>query len=474
MFIINKYLNLQIFTIIVQLLLIIFGYLGMYIKNFVIVFFILFFTTNIVFSKVPVEIILPDGTKQTVEFDKQPTQNEIDDLREYIIALKSLTKRELVDKYFNEYKGDSPNFELPQEHDIFDFFYVYNSDDNLCYFYPLSKKQIKSLSNDDKVRYNNIVKADKLWNKAQKYKEFSQNWIYYNYQAYKLNPYLYPVLVNLADYYFDKKNYKNAIYYYQRISPNYRYYNAVVWNLTLSYYLNKDYAKSIEYSKYYMALKDADNKFFLTANDIIMNSYFYLNDFDNTLKYANILIYDYHYCHDYQYDAWEKRYYSFYRKKEYDKALNTAIQMSKIWGYKDCFDKIKSATSDKKNRISSYNIVKQDQKRRGNTQIVNYIDTLISQEKGIKPVNQQQKSSSDSNNQCYDNSNSQRQMMQDYQTQMMLYNQEEMLYQMQRQNQIQEEMAEQQRRMYQQQYMMQQQQMLQNQMRYTEMMNLLY
>lgn len=462
-------------TIIVQLLLVIFGYLGMYMKNFVIVFFILFFTSNIAFAKVPIEINLPDGTKQTVEFDKQPTQNEIDDLRDYIMALKSLTKRELADKYFNEYKGNSPKFELPQKHEIFDFFYIYNNIDNLWYFQPLSKKQIKSLSQNDVILYKNIIKADKLWYKSSKYKKYSQDWAYCLYKAYKLNPYLYPVIDNLADYFFEKENYKSAIYYYQMIPSNYKYYSNAIWNLVLSYYYNKDYLKSIEYSKYYMTLKEADKKYFLTANDVIMNAYFKINDMDNTLKYANILIYNYNYCHDYQYDAWEKRYYSFYRKKEYDKALNTAIQMSKIWGYKDCFDKIKSATSDKKKRISSFNIVKQDQKRRGNTQIVDYIDTLISQEKGIKPVNkQQQKSPSGLNNQCYDNSNSQRQMMQDYQTQMMLYNQGEMLYQMQRQNQIQEEMAEQQRRMYQQQYMMQQQQMLQNQMRYTEMMNLLY
>ena len=271
------------------------------------------------------------------------------------------------------------------------FGYTYEYKDNSYKFRPLQKDFYKKMPKEARQGYKQVKYADKMWKKGQKYSENDKRRYQYFEKAFRLNPSLLPVATSLGLYYYKQKNYQRAIYYISKVP--------VIFDKTRDLRLSMIYSSSGKYNdaintaKEFLKQEDISEKLAITANYIIMNSYFSSYKYDEALKYADILIDKYNSCHDYQSQAWNTRYYCYLHKKDYKNALDTAIQMAKIWGYKDHFNKIKLCTNDTQTRIDSYNIVRDDHLRRGNNDRVIYINSLIAEERRQAETVQQQQAS---------------------------------------------------------------------------------
>lgn len=284
-----------------------------------------------------------------------------------------------------------PCFAIPEEdlNSVFNYFYTYNKDTKGYKFNELTKSEYNEIPTEYRPVYKNLVKANNYYEKGNKASANSIKRIKYYEKAVSLNDSLYPAILELGLYYGNKGDFDTAEYYFSKLSKEF----LPCRDLTLArtYLANKKSSKAIEYAKEYLKQQDISKDDTILANYIIMRAYYNFYVYDESLKYANILIYTYNYCHKYQLEAWTTRYNCYYKKADYKNALNVAIQMAKMWGYKEYFEYIKACAKDKKTRISSYNIVKKDHQRRGNTEIVSYIDTLISQEKDYIQVNNTKK-----------------------------------------------------------------------------------
>lgn len=349
---------------------------------------------------------------------------------------------------------------IPKGADTFNFFYALNSD-NEWEFVPLTKKEVNALTKESQMQYKNIIKADKYWEKATKYNQNSRNWLNNMIFAYHYNNYLYPVVESLGYYYFEKESYINAIYYFQVIPTSFE--NNILLILANAYFNNRNFEYSIENAKNYLKQANLNNGDIVQAYYFLMMSYFNLKKYNESIKYANILIYNYK-NNKFKYFAYQTKYDCYKSLNNKKVALALAVQMAKDWGQEKDFERIKTLTSGK-TRLNYFYDLKHYYNKHGNTTSEYYIDKLIANEKGTAYQNQKYVSTPKYNNR--NNYNEDSFIMQTHQMHLqeqMLESQEQMAQQMRL-------MEEQQQRMYQQQYMLQQQQMLQNQMRYTEMMN---
>ena len=263
--------------------------------------------------------------------------------------------------------------------EFFNFCYKYVAENDSYKFCPLPNDDYKALPKEIKKAYKIIKKADKMWDKGLKYPNNDERRYKYFEEAFNLNPTLFPVASSLSYYYFGKNNYEKGIYYIKKIPVNFD--DMKYLKLSLMYGCSGMYNDAIVAANEFLKQENISEKNAIIANNIIMNAYFSCNKYDEALKYADILIDKYNSCHDYQLRAWNTRYYCYLFTKDYKNALNTAIQMAKIWGYIEHFEKIKLCTDDIETRINSYNIVRKDHLRRGNDDRVRYIDSLIIAEK---------------------------------------------------------------------------------------------
>lgn len=261
------------------------------------------------------------------------------------------------------------------------FYHCYQHSGNNYKLNTITDEEYRELPKGAKQDYKQVIKADKFWKKGLKYSKNDKRRYKNLEKAFSVNHTLFPVADELALYYLSQNNIPKAEYYLSKIPLSFDRSK----NLKLSLVLlsSNRYNDAIHAAKEYLKQKETNKENNIVANYVIMKSYFSFYIYDEALKYANILIYNFPFCHYYQREAWDTRYKCYLYKKDYKNALNTAIQMAKKWGYKEDFEKIKVCTEDKKTRLSSYNLVKKDHLKR-KTDRVTYINSLIEEEHNKK------------------------------------------------------------------------------------------
>ncbi len=272
-------------------------------------------------------------------------------------------------------------FAANSNYEAFNYFYTYNEQNKGYSFNPLTKELYKGLTKDQKSIYKNVLKADKYWIKASSYDKNSYNRIKYLYKAFSLNNSLFPCAEELAFYYLEKEDFSRAEYYFLNIPKEFDNHRDL--SLAFLYLWANKNKEAIMSANEFLQQNNISNAMKIMANFILMKAYYNSFDYNSSLKYANILIYNYKEDHKFKYEAWDIRYWSYYNKKDYKNALNVTNQMIKIWGTNELIERIALCTSNKKERIKYLEAAKTELKKKNNNEAVEYINSLIALQKRI-------------------------------------------------------------------------------------------
>ncbi len=222
----------------------------------------------------------------------------------------------------------------------------YTIEGNVWTFNALQKKELKKMSQIDYSEYKKIEKADKYMQKATISKGKRQENLYL--KALKYNVNLMPAVDGLTWYYFDNRNFVQAVKYGEILIENNVKYNELYPLLGISYFKIGDYINAYKNLKKYISSNDfkasierKSNIYYYLAisalritdnvpltTSVNNNSIFFLNE---AFKYAQLIIN----IPKYKYPATEIKYTVLFRQNKLNLALSEAI---KLVGMQNTFD----------------------------------------------------------------------------------------------------------------------------------------
>ena len=185
------------------------------------------------------------------------------------MALSLIFLFSLNTKATNFYELDLKNKNL------FKQFYSLDKKERSFTFIPLNKDELNKLNEENKIIYENVIKAEKLYWKALKTKNTNKQKKLLT-KSLSFNSYFYPATYELVSIYNKEKDYKNEYKYLKEIITKNAdcIDNDFYFIPAVSAYNLKEYNNSIQYAEKYLKDKNLENKEKILAFSLLATNYY--------------------------------------------------------------------------------------------------------------------------------------------------------------------------------------------------------